>query len=175
MKNKILLLGCIMLAACSYVYAGPPEEGKTIFMSRCAGCHNVNKLLTGPALAGVHERHSIDWIINFVRSSQTLVKKGDKEAVALFQKFNKVPMPDHPDLTPENIRNIVDYIKSATVAVTPGPETPFAKPGKRMTPYVPLSITKDYIVFSVFLFVVALLIMILLLAVRMKDFQRNAE
>ena len=31
------------------------KEGKTIFSTRCAGCHNVNKTLTGPALAGVDQ------------------------------------------------------------------------------------------------------------------------
>jgi len=93
--------------------AAPPiAEGKAIFSTRCAGCHNVNKVVTGPALAGVDQRHSIDWIINFVHSSQTVIKGGDEKAVALFEKFNKIPMPDHPDLTAGNIKSIVEYIKS---------------------------------------------------------------
>ena len=71
----------------------PEEEGKTIFVSRCASCHHVNKTVVGPALSGVDERRSMDWIINFVHSSQTMVKKGDKDAVGLFKKFNSMPMP----------------------------------------------------------------------------------
>ena len=70
--------------------------------------------MTGPALAGVDQRRSIDWIINFVHSSQTVIKNGDAYAVALYQKFNKVQMPDHPDLSPGDIKNIVAYIKTAS-------------------------------------------------------------
>src|SRR4051812_17969223 len=56
------------------VVANPVPEGKTIFMNRCAACHNVNKKLTGPALAGVDNRHNLDWIVRFVQSSQTVIK-----------------------------------------------------------------------------------------------------
>ena len=161
----------IILGISSFVNATPPEDGKTIFMSRCAGCHNVNKNLTGPALAGVHERRSIEWIIKFVKSSQAVVKSGDKEAVALFEKFNKVQMPDHSDLSAENIKNIVEYIKGETVVTDT--KVPFAKPGMKLYPYTPLSVTKDYGVFAVYIIVVVVLIMTLLFAVRLKDFRRN--
>jgi cytochrome c551/c552 len=150
--------------------APPVEEGKAIFSSRCAACHNVNKVVTGPALAGVDQRRSIDWIINFVHSSQTVIKKGDKDAVALFDKFNKIPMPDHPDLTPDNIRSIVEFIKSEASAAT---ETaPFNKPGKLRPVYTPLSIT-NYGFFIGYLAVVALLIFGLLMAVKVKSMERN--
>ncbi|HEX7846228.1 MAG TPA: cytochrome c [Chitinophagaceae bacterium] len=152
--------------------ANPIEEGKTLFMTRCAACHNVNKVMTGPALAGVHERRTEEWIIEFVRSSQTLVKSGDKDAVALFEKFNKVPMPDHPDLTSENIKSIIEYIKTETKPVE-SDAAPFAKPGKKRVDYKPLSIQQDYWFFIGYLIVVGLLISSLLFAVRMKYFQHK--
>ena len=114
MNNKLLLL---LLTLFLFTAAGaepPAEEGKSIFSSRCASCHNVNKVLTGPALAGVHERRSMDWITRFIKSSQTMIKSGDKDAVALFEKFNKIPMPDYPDLTDANVVSIVEYIKAAS-------------------------------------------------------------
>ena len=83
MKLKIFpLLSALLLSMAAF--AVPIEEGKTIFAFRCAACHNINKTLTGPALAGVDERRAMDWIINFVHSSQSMVKAGDKDAVALF-------------------------------------------------------------------------------------------
>src|SRR5215213_6546277 len=106
MKSRLLffaLLTTIVLHA-----APPAEEGKTIFTSRCAGCHNVNKQVVGPALAGVNQRRSLDWIINFVHSSQTVIQKGDKDAVALFKQFNNIPMPDHKDLSEGQIKNLVE-------------------------------------------------------------------
>lgn len=171
MKLKLLFINFLFLSVLSAFGTPPVEEGKTIFAARCASCHNVNKLLTGPALAGVHERHSIDWIISFVKSSQTLVKSGDKEAVALFEKFNKIPMPDHQDLTDENIKNVVEYIKSEEKV---GEEkAPFAKPSKLRPNYIPLSITKDASLFIGYFGVVALLIIVLLFAVQLKQYERN--
>lgn len=172
MKIKFLFFSFLFLAAFSAIAAPPVEEGKTIFSTRCASCHNVNKVLTGPALAGVHERHSIDWIVSFVKSSQTMVKNGDKDAVALFEKFNKIPMPDHPDLTADNIKNVVEYIKGE--AKTGEEKAPFVKPSKLRPGYMPLSITKDASFFIGYLGVVALLIIVLLFAVQLKQYERNA-
>jgi cytochrome c2 len=59
MNTKTFLLATILLIS-STIWAKPtPEEGKTIFSTRCAGCHNVNKVLTGPTLVGVDQRRSI--------------------------------------------------------------------------------------------------------------------
>jgi cytochrome c2 len=99
MKKKIVISAFgLLLTLC--VFSIPPvEEGKALFTTRCASCHNVNKVVVGPALAGVSERHTEDWIVHFVHSSQTLIKGGDKPAIDLYEKFNKVPMPDHTDLS----------------------------------------------------------------------------
>src|SRR5947209_6841195 len=102
MKTKFLLLA--LLAAMATKATPPLDEGKTIFASRCAACHNINKVVVGPALAGVDKRHNIDWIINFVHSSQTVIKSGDPAANALFNQFNHIQMPNHPDLSADNIK-----------------------------------------------------------------------
>lgn len=117
MKTKIFLTATILFTALITLAAPPSEEGKTIFAARCAACHNVNKILVGPALAGVDERRSIDWIVKFVHSPQTIIKSGDSYAVALFNKF-KVQMPDHADLTADNIKSIVEYIKTESQVST---------------------------------------------------------
>ena len=116
MKLKSALLLAAILFTTLLNATPPVDEGKAIFTTRCAGCHNVHKQLTGPALAGVDRRRSLDWIVNFVHSSQTVIKKGDKEAVALFKQFNNIPMPDHTDLTAAQIGNVVEYIKAEAAA-----------------------------------------------------------
>ena len=93
--------------------------------------------MTGPALAGVDERRSMDWIINFIHSSQSVIKSGDKDAIALYEKFNKIPMPDHPDLSDDKIKSIVAYIKSETKTATD--TAPFDKAGKLHPAYTPIS------------------------------------
>jgi cytochrome c551/c552 len=95
--------------------ADPVQQGQQLFSSRCASCHSITQKIVGPALAGVQERHDIEWIIRFVKSSQTVIKDGDKIANSLFEQFNKVVMPDHADLTEADINNILTYIKAETI------------------------------------------------------------
>lgn len=171
MKKRITI--CILtLFLALYVFSIPPtEEGKTIFMSRCASCHNVNKVIVGPALAGVSDRHTEDWIIHFVHSSQTVIKGGDKTAIDLYEKYNKVPMPDHTDLSPESIKNILAYIKSETKAPESGPTF---RPDKIHPPYTPFS-SDDYGVFAVYVSLILILTGALIALVRVKEIKREAE
>ena len=171
MKNRFLFAFFVLNIIVIQSKAAPPDEGKNIFMARCAACHNVNKTIVGPALGGIDQRRSFDWIVNFVHSSQSVVKSGDAYAIALFEKFNKVPMPDHPDLTQDNIKNIVAYIKSQSMAGT-GNKAPFAKPSVQRPYYLPLSI-HNYAFFIGFLLVVLMLIVALLFAVQSNSFRRK--
>ena len=170
-SSKIILLAVMICSSVAALADPPVEEGKAIFSTRCASCHNLTKDLTGPALKGIDERRSMDWIVSFVKSSQSLVKAGDKDAVAVFEKFNKIPMPDHPDLTDDNIKNVVAYIKAESGNTTVA-AAPFAKPSKLRPAYTPLS-TSNYGFFIGFLFVVGLLILAMLLAVQLKQYERN--
>jgi hypothetical protein len=81
-------------------------------------------------------------------------------------------MPDHKDLTADNITSLVEYIKaeSKTEVAT----APFAKPSKIRPAYVPISI-KDYSFFIVFFALVGLLIAAMLFAVQTKEYERNMK
>jgi cytochrome c551/c552 len=169
MKNKLLF---VLLLSSTLTYAAPPvEEGKSIFTTRCAGCHNVNKQVLGPALAGVDQRRSTEWIINFVHSSQAMIQKGDKEAVALFKQYNNIPMPDHKDLSDENIKSVVEYIKTeAGSAEKKAPGGIEEKPLKRTALQTIVESTGWLFTFST----LALLLMaVLLFALKVKQYQRQ--
>jgi cytochrome c551/c552 len=174
MKTKtILFLITLFIVSAASAGSPPVETGKLIFASRCAGCHNVNQTLTGPALAGIDQRRSIDWIVNFVHSSQSLIKKGDQTAVELFNKFNKVPMPDHLDLSADDIKSVVEFIKSESKPVS-ADAAPFATPGKLRPSYTPISI-HNYGFFIVFISSVLLLAAGLVALVSVKQLARKAE
>jgi cytochrome c551/c552 len=174
MKSK-LLFALVLISTSVITMAAPPEdEGKLIFSSRCAACHNVNKALTGPALAGVDQRRTMEWIVNFVQSSQTMIKSGDKEALALFEKYNRIPMPDHRDLTETDVKNIVSFIKASAVSADAS-AAPFSKPSKLRPAYVPVSFTANMTFFVAFFAAVVLLIAALLLWVRVKEIERSAN
>ena len=84
----------------------PPE------WAECAACHTIGKgKLIGPDLKGISERMDEKWIYSFIRSSQTMVKNGDPDAVKLFNEY-KIPMPDHLNFTDAQIKGLLDYIKN---------------------------------------------------------------
>lgn len=178
MKIKYLLTSIILLALNNYSFADnvviSPEKGKTIFTSRCTSCHNVNAQVVGPALANVDQRRTVDWIVNFVHSPKSLIQKNDKQAVALYNQFNQIVMPDHSDLSADDIKSVISYIKSETKAST-ATRAPFAKPGKLVPNYHPLSITANAGFFVTYLVAVLVLVLLLVFAVSIKDIQRKAN
>ncbi len=89
------------------------SAGKALFEGNCKACHRLDKVLVGPALAGVHERApSIDWIKSFVKNSSKVIASGDPYAVELFNKFNKTQMTAFSSFKDEDIMNILAYIQS---------------------------------------------------------------
>lgn len=174
MNAKLLTFVLVLFASLSAMGAPPVEEGKSIFSTRCAGCHSITKVLTGPALGGVDERHSMEWIVSFVQSSQKMVQAGDKDAVALFEKFNKIPMPDHPDLTDENIKNIVAYIKTEKEAAAKAATAPAENASAKRPGYLSIA-TDNYGLLLTYLALGALLISTLLFAYKVKGLKRRMD
>lgn len=174
MKNKLVIAFtaiCIFSSASVFADASI-KDGKTIFTTQCTSCHNVNAQVVGPALANVDQRHTVDWIINFVRSPKTFIEKKDKDAIALYNKFNQIIMPDHQDLSADDVQNVLAYIKSETKTET-AQTAPFAKPGELVPNYHPLTIENNYSFFLLYLFLVFVFVLLLVVAVNVKEIQRN--
>lgn len=88
------------------------QNGEALFRKNCSACHSVGDgRLVGPDLKGVTTKRSESWIIKFVTSSQSLIKSGDADAVAIFEEFNKIQMPDQALSEPE-IKDVMAYIAS---------------------------------------------------------------
>ena len=87
-------------------------DGGALFNQNCTACHQLQQRLVGPPLMGVNQRHGEAWLLKFIRSSQTMIQGGDSAAIALFNTFNKVPMPDQ-NLTEMQIRSILAFIEDA--------------------------------------------------------------
>ena len=88
------------------------SEGEKLFnSSTCIACHTIGKgRLVGPDLAGVHERRKTEWLKKFIKSSQSLIKAGDSDAVSIFNEYNQMIMPDQP-LSDSQIEAIIQYIQ----------------------------------------------------------------
>lgn len=86
------------------------QTGDQLFLSNCRACHTVGGgKLVGPDLKDVTTKRTEQWLLSFIKSSQTFINSGDKDAIAIFNEFNKVPMPDQ-NLTESQIKDILAYI-----------------------------------------------------------------
>ena len=146
-------------------------QGKTLFTSRCASCHRLGAILTGPDLVDIDKRRSIEWLTQWIKSSQTVIKKGDKEGAALFATFNNIPMPDNLDLSDNDIKNIVEYLKIESVNA-PKDKTPFATPVMFQSNYHPISIHNYGFILS-YLALVGVLVTVLFFAVHVETLKKN--
>lgn len=108
MKKSIFLLVFFHFLANGAILA--QSETEQLFKTKCGICHTVGKgKLVGPDLAGAHERHSHEWLLSFIRSSQKMIASGDAVAVKLFEENNKVVMPD-PMISDAEIESLIAYI-----------------------------------------------------------------
>jgi len=84
----------------------------------CAACHTIGGgRLIGPDLAGVADNRSEAWLIEFIQSSQKLIQSGDADAVALFEEYNGMIMPDS-SLSESRIKAMLGYIVEQESAST---------------------------------------------------------
>ena len=94
---------------------GNPEKGKELFNAQCAACHQLDKKVVGPALGGVVERLQEEqglgreWFHKWIRNNQELRESGDEYANKVYEENNKIPMSPFPNLSDEEIDNILAY------------------------------------------------------------------
>ncbi len=89
------------------------DKAEVAFKQNCAACHSIGKgRLVGPDLSDVHKRRTESWLLNFIKSSQTVIKSGDQTADSLFRAYNQILMPDQTTLSSGDIKDILIYIKS---------------------------------------------------------------
>src|SRR5690606_23041854 len=105
----VFLCLAFVLTFSTVSFAQDAAKGKELFNSQCAACHKLDANSTGPALRGVAERHSTEWLHKWIKNSAALIASGDAAAVKLFNEWNKVPMNAFPNLSDEDIDNIIAY------------------------------------------------------------------
>ena len=87
------------------------QDGELLFQ-QCKACHTIGQgKLLGPDLLDISKTRDAAWVKNFIKSSQSMIKGGDPDAIALFEEFNKLMMIDYP-LPDADIDAIVKYIDS---------------------------------------------------------------
>ncbi len=110
------------------------DEGKALFRANCGSCHNSNmkSKMTGPALGGVEERwadYPQEDLYGWIRNSAAMVANDHPRAVEVYNEWNGAQMSPFPDLSDDDITNILAYIDGVYTGAIGGP-TPNAPGGE---------------------------------------------
>jgi cytochrome c len=87
------------------------DEGKAVFLAKCSACHKISKRVVGPALAGVTERRTPEWIMNMILNPEKMVAENEI-AKALLAEY-LAPMANQ-NLTEAEARLILEYFRTKT-------------------------------------------------------------
>ena len=103
------------------------QDGKALFMAKCASCHQLDKDATGPKLRGVLDRDPYNGDINkihrWVRNVNTLVSS-DQYYIDLKNKFGSPMTPfDESALPDKDLDAIIKYANTPATVSTPNEPT----------------------------------------------------
>jgi len=125
LTSRFLLSGLLFFLTIStslYAQDGDPAKGKALFNTNCAACHQLDKKMTGPALRFVEQRladeQGLDreWLSAWIRNSSALIKSGDAYANKVFNDYSGAAMTAFPQLSDEDINNILAYTEQEKAA-----------------------------------------------------------
>ena len=129
------LIIIISLSSTSELFAqddAAVAAGKKLFNANCAACHKLNKRAVGPALKGVSAKYDKEWLYSWIKNSTAMVKSGDAQAVDIYEEYNGSVMTSFPQLSNEDIDNIIlytDYTPPAPAAAAGGQAVPVQASG----------------------------------------------
>lgn len=86
------------------------SEGETVFKAKCTACHKLSKKFIGPALKGITERRSPEWIMNMTLNPEEMIAK-DPIAKQLLFEANGAPMANQ-NITEEEARALLEYFRT---------------------------------------------------------------
>ncbi len=129
----LLVISSLNAAAIKESISGKPVDdvtivaGKALFEGKCQSCHALNNKLVGPALKDIHKRRSYEWLTKWIKDNEAFRKSGDKDAIDVFEKNNKLVMTSFNDLKDDELSALIMYIEDASAgggAKVGGSETP---------------------------------------------------
>ena len=87
-------------------------NGENLFKANCASCHKPNERYIGPALQGSAARwESRELLYAFIRNSQEIISR-NAYAKKLYNEYNQSPMLPYPNLTDNDIKDILSYCET---------------------------------------------------------------
>lgn len=100
--------------AVSSVNAQDAAAGAAIFKQKCTACHGIEKAVVGPALKGIDTKYDEAWLLKWIKNAPAFIASGDAQAVKAAE-YSPAMMSAFPELSDDDIKNIVAYVKVGDV------------------------------------------------------------
>ncbi|NNJ89000.1 MAG: cytochrome c, partial [Eudoraea sp.] len=84
--------------------------GEAQFNAICVACHMVDQRMIGPAMKGVYERRSPEWVMNMILNPDGMLRE-DPIAKALLKEYNNAIMLNQ-NLSQEDARALAEYLRT---------------------------------------------------------------
>jgi mono/diheme cytochrome c family protein len=84
-------------------------KGKQIFQSKCSACHKPEERYVGPALKGVTQRRTPEWIMNMILNPQEMLQK-DPTAIQLLEEY--MAQMASVDITKDDARAVLEHFRN---------------------------------------------------------------
>ncbi|MDT0606500.1 c-type cytochrome [Croceitalea rosinachiae] len=85
-------------------------RGEAKFNAICVACHMVDQRMIGPAMEGVYERRSPEWVMNMILNPDGMLRE-DPIAKALLKEYNNAIMLNQ-NLTEDEARDVAEYLRT---------------------------------------------------------------
>jgi hypothetical protein len=85
-------------------------KGEEKYNAICTACHMAEQRMIGPALKGVYDRRSPEWVMNMILNPDGMLKE-DPIAKALLKEHNNAIMLNQ-NLSEEEARAIAEYLRT---------------------------------------------------------------
>lgn len=115
------------------------KKGKGIFDSKCTSCHKFQDKYVGPALSGIMNRRTPEWIANMIMNPVEMTQS-DPDASALLAEL-LIPMANQ-NVSLEETKSIIEYFRRHSAKGDFPAEKSATKKGSQMNPAKESSKTK---------------------------------
>jgi mono/diheme cytochrome c family protein len=113
-NNRVLFI-VVMLFSTSNIFADDVNAGEKIFKQNCTACHLITDArLVGPGLKGVTDKYEKEWLVKWIRNSQSFIASGDERAIAIYEEYNKVAMASY-DFSDQEFSDLLAYLEAPPV------------------------------------------------------------
>ncbi len=85
-------------------------KGEQTFKTICTACHMPEQRMIGPAMKGLYERRSPEWVMNMILNPDGMLKE-DPIAKALLKEYNNAIMLNQ-NLSQEDARAVAEYLRT---------------------------------------------------------------